>query len=135
MRLPAAPNTSGERKQANQTHTFGSPPAVSSKFPPNMAAALAELDPSNATIYEQNLAQWLQEIDQVDADIRLALSGHLAQCFSQRSPLLGVFCGRIWLADVSPRSRKVRSLVQKTFAKIIERARTHRLPMYLRKKA
>jgi len=46
-----------------------------------MAAALAELDPDNAPVYEQNLAAWLQEIDQVDADIRSALLGIRETCF------------------------------------------------------
>jgi len=125
VRLPAAPNTSGEEAGEPDPHIWLSPSRVK-QISANMAAALAELDPSNATIYEQNLAQWLQEIDQVDADIRLALSGISRNVFLSVHPSWGYFADEYGLQMLAV-EQEGQEPGPEDLAKIIEQARTHQV--------
>ena len=125
VRLPAAPNTSGEETGEPDPHIWLSPSRVK-QISANMAAALAELDPSNATIYEQNLAQWLQEIDQVDADIRLALSGISRNVFLSVHPSWGYFADEYGLQMLAV-EQEGQEPGPEDLAKIIEQARTHQV--------
>jgi len=121
--LPAAPNTSGEEAGEPDPHIWLSPSRVK-QISANMAAALAELDPDNATIYEQNLAAWLQEIDQVDVDIRLALSGISRNVFLSVHPSWGYFADEYGLEMLAV-EQEGQEPGPEDLAKIIEQARAH----------
>jgi len=123
--LPAAPNTSGEEAGEPDPHIWLSPSRVK-QISANMAAALAELDPDNATIYEQNLAAWLQEIDQVDVDIRLALSGISRNVFLSVHPSWGYFADEYGLEMLAV-EQEGQEPGPEDLAKIIEQARAHQV--------
>ena len=125
VRLPAAPNTIDEEAGEPDPHIWLSPSRVK-QISANMAAALAELDPSNATIYEQNLAAWLQEIDQVDANIRSALSGISRNVFLSVHPSWGYFADEYGLQMLAV-EQEGQEPGPEDLAKIIEQARTHQV--------
>jgi len=125
VRLPAAPSTTGEETGEPDPHIWLSPSRVK-QISANMAAALAELDPSNATIYEQNLAQWLQEIDQVDEEISLALWGISRNVFLSVHPSWGYFADEYGLQMLAV-EQEGQEPGPEDLAKIIEQARTHQV--------
>jgi len=125
VRLPAAPSTTGEETGEPDPHIWLSPSRVK-QISANMAAALAELDPDNATIYEQNLAAWLQEIDQVDVDIRSALSGISRNVFLSVHPSWGYFADEYGLQMLAV-EQEGQEPGPEDLAKIIEQARAHQV--------
>ncbi len=124
-RLPAAPSENGEEAGEPDPHIWLSPSRVK-QISANMAAALAELDPDNAPIYEQNLATWLQEIDQVDADIRSTLSGISRNVFLSVHPSWGYFADEYGLQMLAV-EQEGQEPGPDDLAKIIEQARAHQV--------
>ncbi len=125
VRFPAAPSTTGDEAGEPDPHIWLSPSRVK-QISANIAAALAELDPDNAPVYEQNLAAWLQEIDQVDADIRLALSGISRNVFLSVHPSWGYFADEYGLQMLAV-EQEGQEPGPEDLAKIIEQARAHQV--------
>jgi zinc transport system substrate-binding protein len=124
-RISVSSIPNGEEKGEPDPHIWVSPSRVK-QISANMAAALAELDPDNAPIYEQNLAVWLQEIDQVDADIRAALSGITRRVFLSVHPSWGYFAEAYGLQMLAV-EREGQEPGPEDLAKIIEQARAHQI--------
>ena len=125
VRLPAAPSENGEEAGEPDPHIWLSPSRVK-QISANMAAALAELDPDNAPIYEQNLETWLQEIDQVDADISSTLSGISRNVFLSVHPSWGYFADEYGLQMLAV-EQEGQEPGPDDLAKIIEQARAHQV--------
>ena len=66
-------------------------PRLVKQISQNTADALIELNPANTETYQSNLTQWLNEIDQVDADIRTLLQDHSHNHFMVIHPAWGYF--------------------------------------------
>jgi len=124
-RIPVSSIPIGEETGEPDPHIWLSPSRVK-QISANMAAALAELDPENAPIYEQNLATWLQEIDQVDADIRAALSGITRRVFLSVHPSWGYFAEAYGLQMLAV-EQEGQEPGPEDLAKIIEQARAHQI--------
>ena len=124
-RIPVSSIPNGEEKGEPDPHIWLSPSRVK-QISANMAAALAELDPANAAVYEQNLVTWLQEIDQVDADIRAALSGITRRVFLSVHPSWGYFAEAYGLQMLAV-EREGQEPGPEDLAKIIEQARAHQI--------
>ena len=124
-RISVSSIPNGEEKGEPDPHIWVSPSRVK-QISANMAAALAELDPDNAPVYEQNLAAWLQEIDQVDADIRSALLGISRNVFLSVHPSWGYFAEAYGLQMLAV-EQEGQEPGPDDLAKIIEQARAHQV--------
>ena len=101
--IPAAvgeTNTEGEP----DPHMWFSPERVK-QVSQNMADALIAADPAHAENYRANLANWLEEIDTVDADVRAALAGITRGTFLVIHPAWGYFARDHGLTMLSVESR------------------------------
>ena len=93
-------NTEGEP----DPHIWFSPERVK-QVSQNMADALIAADPAHAENYRANLANWLEEIDTVDADVRAALAGITRGTFLVIHPAWGYFARDYGLTMLSVENR------------------------------
>lgn len=124
-RIPVAPTSSGQATGELDPHVWLSPSRVK-QISSNIASALEEFDPSNAQVYQANLEAWLQEIDQVDADVRITLAGITREYFLVIHPAWGYFAEEYGLKMLAV-EQEGQEPGPDDLAKIIEQARIYQI--------
>jgi zinc transport system substrate-binding protein len=89
-RIPMAAAHEGEDAGEPDPHIWLSPSRVHI-IAENMAGALIEIDPGNSSKYQANLAEFIDDIDTLDADIRLKLEDITKRQFLTFHPAWGYF--------------------------------------------
>jgi zinc transport system substrate-binding protein len=98
--LPSAGGGQGHAHGEGDPHVWLAPATVRIAAR-NIAAGLIRIDPSQAEAIHANLARFLHDIDQLDADIRASLKGLSGQAFMVFHPAWGYFARQYGLEQIA----------------------------------
>lgn len=92
----------------------------------NIYAGLARIDPGNSADYESNLDSYVQKLDELDRDIKDALSGVTNRQFMVYHPSLGYFA-REYNLTILPIEESGKEPTPAALTRLIKQAETHNI--------